>query len=71
MRATNCLEIAKPKPVPPYLRVLEPSPPIYSTFAVALALLGILGIGFLDQPLGEPSRVDRELAGALDGQSVH
>ena len=22
---TNCLEIAKPKPVPPYLRVVEPS----------------------------------------------
>ena len=25
IRATNCSEIDKPKPVPPYLRVVEPS----------------------------------------------
>ena len=32
---------------------------------------GLVGPEPLDQPLGERSRVERELAGALDGQLVH
>src|SRR2546430_12707623 len=28
--STNCLEIARPRPVPPYLRVVDPSEPVRS-----------------------------------------